>query len=189
MDCGLINVMRKFNGLRPQDIVLLLKLAVNGSRLQWQGKELAQALDLSTSEVSDSLARCRHSRLLSADPQRFAVQGPALRDLLLHGLPYIFAVRPGPFSRGVATGASALPLSQTFGTEPAYVWPDAAGDTWGTAIDPLYAGVPDAARRDDRLHEVLALVDALRLGRPRERAVASKLLNDYLPVYPVHDAE
>lgn len=172
--------MRKFNGLRPQDIVLLLKLVAHWPRERWQGKELASALDLSTSEVSDSLARCRYSRLLSADPQRFAVHGHALRELLLHGLPYVFAVHPGPLARGVSTGASAPPLSQTFGTEPAYVWPAADGEVWGTAIDPLYAGVPAAARRDGRLHELLALVDALRLGRPRERAVASKFLSEYL---------
>ncbi|GGF27910.1 hypothetical protein [Hymenobacter cavernae] len=181
--------MRKFNGLRPQDIVLLLKLAAHGTRHHWQGKELANSLDLSTSEISDSLARCRYSRLLTVDPQRLAVHRQALRELLVHGLPYIFAVHPGSLARGLVTGASAPPLSDTFGSEPAYVWPDATGETWGISIEPLYAGVPAAARRDERLHELLALVDALRLGRPRERAIASKLLNEYLPTAASHHAE
>jgi len=172
--------MRKFNGLRPQDIVLLLKLVANWPQRQWQGKDLAYALALSTSEISDSLARCRFSRLLAADPQYLEVQRQGLLELLLHGLPYLFAVHPGPQARGMVTGASAPPLSQTFGVEPAYVWPTAEGELWGTAVEPLYAGVPTAARRDARLHELLALVDALRLGRPRERIAASKLLTEYL---------
>lgn len=172
--------MRKFNGLRPQDIVLLLKLLANWPQQQWQGKDLAYALELSTPEISDSLARCRFSRLLAADPQRLDVHRQGLLELLLHGLPYIFAVHPCPLARGMVTGASAPPLSQTFGVEPAYVWPTAEGEIWGAAIDPLYTGVPAAARRDARLHELLALVDALRLGRPRERIAASKLLTEYI---------
>lgn len=174
--------MRKFNGLRPQDVVLLLKLVAHAPRKPWQGKELAKELELSTSEISDSLARCRYSRLLSADPQRLSVHSLALRELLEHGVPYIFAAHAGPFSRGIITGASAPPLSQTFGPEPAYVWPAADGEVWGIAIEPLYAGVPAAAQRDNRLHELLALVDALRLGRPRERVLASRLLKEYIPL-------
>jgi len=172
--------MRKFTGLRPQDIVVLLKVVANWPQQRWQGKDLAQTLELSTSEISDSLARCRFSRLLSPDPQRLVVHTQALQEFLIHGLPYIFAVHPGPLARGVVTGASAPPLSQTFGVEPAYVWPAAEGDVWGTAITPLYAGAPAAAQRDARLHELLALVDAVRLGRPREKTVAGRLLAEYL---------
>ncbi|MBO2012949.1 hypothetical protein [Hymenobacter negativus] len=160
-----------------------MKLVSSDPR-KWKGMDLALALELSTSEVSDSLARCRYSRLLSADPQRFSVRGHALRKLLVHGVPYIFAAHPEPHGRGIVTGASAPPLSQTFGPEPAYVWPAASGEVWGTIVEPLYAGAPAAAKRDNRLHELLALVDALRLGRPRERAVASRLLKEYIPLSP-----
>ena len=168
--------MRKFNGIRPQDIVLLLKLVAGGGNRVWLGKDLARELSLSASEVSESLARCRYSRLLASDPSSYQVHARAFVEFLLHGLPYVFAAHPGPPARGLVTGASAPPLSQTFGVEPAYVWPDAAGEQWGAAIEPLYPGVPAAARRDARLHELLALADALRLGRPRERALAGKLL-------------
>ena len=73
--------MRKFNGLRPQDVVLLLKLVANPQRA-WLGKDLAQALHLSASEVSEALARCRFSRLLAADPRALVVQRHALIDFL-----------------------------------------------------------------------------------------------------------
>lgn len=170
--------MRKFNGIRPQDIVLLLKLVAGGSGRQWLGKDLARELSLSASEVSESLARCRYSRLLTPDPSSLQVQPRALAEFLLHGLPYVFAAHPGPPARGLVTGASAPPLSQTFGVEPAYVWPGPEGEQWGAAIEPLYPGVPVAARRDARLHELLALADALRLGRPRECALAGTLLEE-----------
>jgi hypothetical protein len=54
----------------------------------------------------------------------------------------------------------------------------------------LYAGAPAAARNDARLYELLALVDAVRLGRPRERRVATDLLETALGVKagkPAHD--
>lgn len=41
--------MRKFNGLRPQDVALLLKLVTHPPGQAWLGKELAQALYLSAS--------------------------------------------------------------------------------------------------------------------------------------------
>ncbi len=37
-----------------------------------------------------------------------------------------------------------------------------------------YPSVPGAARRHPMLYELLALVDALRLGRARERGMAEK---------------
>jgi hypothetical protein len=42
----------------------------------------------------------------------------------------------------------------------------------GPAIQPLYPSVPGAARRLPELYDLLALVDALRTGRARERAMA-----------------
>ena len=45
-------------------------------------------------------------------------------------------------------------------------------------ITPLYPKVPQAAREDAQLYELLALTDALRVGRPRERQLASDLLKE-----------
>ena len=46
---------------------------------------------------------------------------------------------------------------------------------------PLYPSAPKAARKDPKLYELLALVDMLRLGRARERAMAEQQLNELLP--------
>lgn len=171
--------MRKFNGLRPQDVALLLKLVAHPAHA-WLGKDLAQSLYLSASEVSEALARCRFSRLLATDPHTLRVYRQALLDFLCYGLPYAFAVQPGPRARGLATGASAPPLQQTFGLEPAYVWPGAVGSQWGVAVEPLYPQVPAAAAHDASLYALLALTDALRLGRPREVKLARQLLEQHL---------
>jgi hypothetical protein len=173
--------MRKFNGLRPQDAALLLKLVSHPGQT-WLGKDLAQALYLSASEVSEALARCRFSRLLAADPHTLTVHRQALLDFLCYGLPYAFAVQPGAPARGLATGASAPPLLQTFGPEPAYVWPGAVGSQWGVAVEPLYPQAPAAAAQDASLYALLALTDALRLGRPREVKLARQLLEQHLLV-------
>lgn len=168
--------MRKFNGLRPQDVVVLLKLVASSRQRVWLGKELASELSLSASEVSESLARCRFSRLLAPDPGTHQLRARAVLEFILHGLPYVFAVHPGAQVRGVLTASSAAPLNKTFGVEPAYVWPSAAGEAWGAAVEPLYPGVVEAVQKDARLYELLALVDSLRLGRPREQPLAAKLL-------------
>ena len=49
-----------------------------------------------------------------------------------------------------------------------------------TAVQPLYPSVPGAARRDPALYDLLALVDAMRLGRARERGRAEKEISQRL---------
>jgi hypothetical protein len=47
-------------------------------------------------------------------------------------------------------------------------------------LEPLYRSVPNAARADKQLYELLALVDAIRSGRARERELAVKELRSRL---------
>lgn len=54
------------------------------------------------------------------------------------------------------------------------VWPFAMGKHRGVSLEPLYKTVPLAARADPRLYELLALLDALRDGRARERSLAER---------------
>jgi hypothetical protein len=48
------------------------------------------------------------------------------------------------------------------------------------ALTPLDPRVPDAVRRDKSLGELLALVDAIRIGGARERGLAAKELGKRL---------
>ena len=81
------------------------------------------------------------------------------------------------------TSFAAPPLSEEIpaGNDDAIpVWADAEGEARGYAIEPLHRSVPAAARRDPKLYELLALVDALREGRARERKLAEVGLRNRL---------
>ena len=60
------------------------------------------------------------------------------------------------------------------------VWADPEGKVRGEALEPLYPSVPRAARADEALYELLALVDAVRAGRARERELAVAALRKRL---------
>jgi hypothetical protein len=53
-----------------------------------------------------------------------------------------------------------------------YVWPAGKGTLRGQSIVPLYPSVVEAVQKDKELHELLALVDAIRVGKAREKELA-----------------
>lgn len=167
--------MRPFNGIKPQDIVILLKLATLGDK-PWRHIDLAGALGLSQSEISFALDRCRTAGFL--DSAKKNVMKTALLEFLVHGLRYVFPARPGPLTRGIPTAHSAPPLSKSIvaSEEDVYVWPWDNGKVRGQAIEPLYHNAPLAAEKDRALYELMALVDALRAGRAREKVIAAREL-------------
>ena len=158
-------------GIKPQDILVLLKLVVSEDR-QWRLVDLAQELGLSQSEVSMALERAKHSRFL--DDSKRKILKSALGEFLIHGLKYVYPASPGPICRGIPTSHSAAPLAGKIvsSEHDQYVWPHDEGTVRGQAIAPLYESAPEAARKDPQLHELLALIDAIRVGRARERALA-----------------
>jgi hypothetical protein len=101
-----------------------------------------------------------------------------LLEFVRHGLQYVYPAKRLPRCHGVPTAHSAAPLVDVVLSEPddCLVWPHAAGDSFGDAIEPLYRSVPEAASRNPRLHRRLALIDAIRAGRARERELAIRIL-------------
>ena len=157
--------------LKAQDVVVALRLAVNdGPRPPIA--ELARALRLSASETHAALRRLAGSHLY--DPEGMRIVRPALLEFLLHGLRYAFPASPGPLTVGLPTSASAPPLRERILQAPdeTTVWSWGPGEVPGHAIEPLYRTVPEAAADDPALHELLALADAIRVGRARERRLA-----------------
>ena len=96
----------------------------------------------------------------------------ALLEFIEFGLPYAFPQRPGSIVRGIATSHSAPPLKDQIQSKEDFVWPYAKGTSRGQAVTPLYKSVPEAVQSDALLHELLALVDAIRLGSSREKKIA-----------------
>ena len=170
---------KQHKGMRPQDIVILIKLSI--SNREWSAKELGQSLGLSKSEVCNSLDRSMQAGLL--DDSKRLVKRQRLVEFLKHGVGYVFPANLTKSSiKGVPTALSAKPLSDRFVSDAEFVWPDDSGDLMGLGVTPLYSQVLQAAKDDAQLHSVLALVDTLRLesSRVRERNVAKELLEDVL---------
>lgn len=147
-------------------------------------RALAEETGISKSQVSLALQRCLEVGLVrkerSTGVPRANVR--ALFDFIVHGVRYVFPAKPGEITRGIATTFAAPVLEgQLYSSgELLMVWPDARGNSKGQAIEPLFKSVPYAVRRDRELYAMLALVDAIRLGHPRESKVAVERLAEYL---------
>ncbi|MBX3751780.1 MAG: AsnC family protein [Opitutaceae bacterium] len=163
---------------KAQDILVALKLALGSARPSYA--DLGQSLGMSASEVHAAVRRLIEARLL--DPESQQVRREALRNFLVHGVPYGFPASPKEVTRGMPTAWAAPVMAGKVSASEQIppVWPDPEGNVQGAAVMPLYASVPSAARRDPELYHLLALVDALRLGRARERAFAEKELSERL---------
>lgn len=142
----------------------------------WSYHGLAEDLGMSASEVHSAVRRCREAGLYNPHTQQ--PNRVALQEFLVHGLRYVFPASPGPLVQGLPTSFAAPPMRRKFrfdGSEaPVMPWPD--GPARGPEIAPLYRSAPLAASKDERLYHLLALVDALRTGRARERRVATEAL-------------
>ena len=173
MHIAIRDIARKMKTLnyqmKPQDIVVLLKIVAMGNN-NWQQKPLAEALGMSQSEVSQSVARSQYAGLLFGNGKQ--VMKSALLEFLQYGIAYAFPQKPGAVVRGIATAHAAAPLNKNIDSIESYIWPYAKGNQRGQAIVPLYPSVPEAALKDPKLYELLALTDALRVGKAREKAMA-----------------
>jgi len=170
--------------MKPQDILVTLKLLVSGWPKSFA--ELGQQLGMSASEAHEAFKRARQSGLIHPDSKQ--PNKAALAEFLISGLKYIFPAQPGSRCRGMPTSYAAKPLrdefmssnSSPFKDDDVPVWPDPEGLQQGNELKPLYRSVPAAARNDSKLYEWLALADALRSGRARERELAAKIVRKRL---------
>lgn len=169
--------MRKHNGMRPQDVVILLKIiALNNS--DWRLIDVAGELEISVSEVSESLNRSVAAGLI--DYKKKAVKRMNLMEFIEHGLKYVFPQQPGTLVRGVPTAHAHPSVRNVFVSEMDYVWPDQKGTLSGLAIEPLYKKQTSAVLKDQTLYFLLALVDLIRVGRVREVTFAVSELKKQL---------
>lgn len=145
----------------------------------------ARALELQTgiskTQINLSLKHCMEIGLAKTD-RKFGVpraNTKALFEFIVYGLKYVFPARAGELTRGIATGFAAPVLDKSLisGGEHVPVWSYARGNTMGTKVEPLFRTAVDASRRDPEMYALLALVDAIRLGQPRERNLAAELLH------------
>jgi hypothetical protein len=167
--------------LRPQDLVVAIKLATNRHR-EFTLSGLADELGMALSAVHGSVKRCELARLVSRSGGSIRALRPAVKEFVLHGAKYAFPAVLGAIGRGTPTSVGAPVLSQHFdqGKVLPPVWPDPHGAAFGSTVIPLHDTVPAAARKDQAFYDVMALLDAIRLGAARERELAVAALEEKL---------
>lgn len=164
--------------MRPQDIVVLLKI-IALKHDDWKNVDLANSLQISASEISEVLNRCKIAKLI--DTKKRKVNLNAFKEFLLYGFKYVFPAELGAIVRGVPTAHSAYPINEhIIKGKDVYVWPYAKGSVRGQSIEPLYKTLPAIINNDKLFYELLVIIDALRIGRARETNIAIKELEKRL---------
>jgi predicted transcriptional regulator len=157
--------MRDHNGMRPQDIVVLMKLVALDNE-PWQYRDLSSSLYISISEISESLNRSMLAGLV--DQSRKKIKRNSLMEFIQYGFHYVFPQVPGAIVNGIATAHSHPYYSNLIVSQFPYVWPSPKGIIRGQAIEPLHKGVVKAVIHDEVLYKLLAGLDILRVGKIRE---------------------
>jgi DNA-binding Lrp family transcriptional regulator len=161
--------------LRPHDVAVVLQLLLSP---EVSFAELARRTGVSVGEAHNAVKRLEKTPLLSRKGRR--PSSARLLDFLLHGVPNVFPGELGPEARGVPTSHSGPDLREELVFEREIVWPSVNGSRRGQTLVPLVADAPELAEANPELYRLLALVDALRVGRARERELASSMLRERL---------
>lgn len=167
--------MRAHNGMRPQDIVILLKI-VSLENEHWQYRDISASLLISVSEVSESINRSVQAGLIIGKK----VLRNALMEFIQYGLHYVFPQRPGPMVTGIPTAHSHPYYKEHIVSSQPYVWPSFNGTVRGESIEPLHKGVVHGSLADETLYLLLASVDIIRVGKVREVQLAIKELKKHI---------
>src|SRR5471030_1714460 len=157
--------------LRPSDVVVACQLALTPDA---KFLEIANSTGISAGECHNAVRRLRLSRILLAEQRRPAAE--VLHLFLVQGAPFAFPPVLGPQTIGTATALSAQVFRAKIDSPEGIVWPDAAGTARGQSLIPLFPGAPSLPARNQPLYDLLAIIDALRVGTTRVRAIAGELL-------------
>lgn len=163
--------------LKPLDIVVGLKAHLWNADGPWSFERLAASIGITASQAHTSLRRLGAAGLYRSQDR--SLRTHAFRLFAEHGIPVVFPAQPGGEVVGMPTAHSAPPLRDRLASVEAFVWPSATGVV-GRAVLPLHPRAPQAAAADDALYRALALLDAFRVGRARDRNIAREELDRVL---------
>lgn len=177
--------------MKGQDIIIALRLhslwqaSINNPDKELLSvRSMGEMLGVSKTEVSRSYQRNLESGIVRKD-RRTGLLKPdsrALLEFLIHGIKYVFPVKPAEIVRGMPTAHAAPVLEGKLMSagDLIPVWPDAHSTQMGQAIQPLIEPVPSIVKKDPRMYEMLALIDAIRIGGSRESELAKHMLAEIL---------
>lgn len=154
--------------LRPLDLYVCLYISV--IEIGFGFERIADELDIGIATAHRSIGRLRSSGLLV---DKWLVNRHALLELLVHGVRYVYYVKPGAPTRGQPTADAAPPLNaQISEVDLPFVWPDPIGKVHGISIQPLHESAARVSKENRQFYELLALTDAMRVGQARVRSLA-----------------
>lgn len=161
--------------LSPVDVPVALRLAA------CQGATyaaIAEDLGISVSTAHQAVRRLQAAGIVRSGI--LGVNRRALLEFLEHGVRYAFPGQLGAPGRGVPTAHASPVLSDVIAADDAVVWPDPNGQAVGPTLGALFPQAVELPSRCPNVYELLTLVDAIRIGRARERASAITRLRQRL---------
>jgi len=94
--------------LKPQDILVLLKLIAIGNQ-KWAYNKLAVELGMSPSEVHSAIKRALAAGLAIQKDGKIIPYVSNLEEFVIHGLKFVFVPQRGELLRGMVMGYAAAP--------------------------------------------------------------------------------
>jgi len=163
--------------MKSQDIAILLWIELqNETPLQ---KDIAAGLIISNSEVSESLERSRMTGLLS-DCKTRVMMAPLL-EFIEYGIQYVFPALPGPIGNGIRVRLDQT-SSLSRGSDIPFVWRHSSDQIMGQTIQPLYPSIPKAVTAQPVFHNIIGLVDMIRIGDLSSRDKLVRMLKRALNI-------
>lgn len=166
--------------LKPHDLVVLTKIMLLDGDCTL--RRLEQDLGISNSAIHESLVRAKKANFIMTSGK---VVRKSLYECMVFGVPYFCFPQKGEIAVGIPTADYAPFLKGKFAAPPAkipLIWPcdEGRGCVEGQTLLPLHTAVPKASLRDERLYEILALVDVLRVAEAPDRKTAAEFLQRLL---------
>ena len=160
--------------MQPHDLAVVLSYVLSPGSPR---DHVASTLRLSADDVEESLARLKYVGLLRYEIDRgLAVAPTMLLEFLSHGVRVAFPAVLGERVRGLGTAYVQSLVEAALAETEVAVWPSVDWGDEGRALYPLLPAAAEIADRHPRLYALLAAVDAIRLGRPRDALVARAFL-------------
>ena len=160
--------------LNGKDVLILVWLAAHPG--EWTFRGLGDDLGMDPAALHRSVERLKRAKLLGEDRQPNRANA---EEFLVHGVRYVVPGELGASGRGVPAAWGAEPLLRMLAPneDPSPVWPDPGGRHRGPLLEPIAEAAPRLAKADSELAQWLPLIDAIRVGRARERKLASRELS------------
>jgi len=159
--------------LNGNDVLVLLWLAAHPG--PWTFRALAQEMKIDVAALHRSVGRLKRAKLVDSDRQ---LNRANVEEFLLHGVRYVIPGNLGAEERGIPTAWGVEPLRGSLASSgPTPVWPSPHGTFRGPTLEPVSEVAVDLAVANPAMSQWLGLVDAIRVGRARERKLASSELS------------